>query len=241
MITVTIRHRLSAALLPLDGFTGQPLGQRVLCQLDGVPLARPVWKRDGWLILPDLAPGEHRLALRCPGFQGKEISLSGDAKTEEAVILSPGAGYAFPTDTAFLTLTLSGLPEAQAQVLAGMADPRQLKLMREANAGDAAVKIFLRGPAPRPGWFILKGETTEAVFLRRVTIDGEAETASPLMETHKRGDALIPAQAFLAAPGEKIRIPFRNSGAAHLFCLGKLKTLELREGEKRSLEWNLEA
>ncbi|MBQ6205564.1 MAG: hypothetical protein IJK52_00625 [Oscillospiraceae bacterium] len=241
MMTVTIRHRLSAALLPLDGFTGQPLGQRVLCELDGVPLARPVWKRDGWLILSDLAPGEHRLALRCPSFQDREISLSGDAKTEIAVTLSPGAGYAFPTDTAFLFLTLSASPEERTQIFAGMPDPRQFKLMREAKAGDSAVKLFLRGAAPRPGWFLLCGKATEAVFFRRVTIDGDAETASPLTQDHARGAALIPAQSFLAAAGENIKIPFRNAGTAHLFCQGHLKTLALQAGEKRNLEWNLEA
>ena len=154
--------------------------------------------------------------------------------------LNPGRGYAFPPGTAFLSLTLSGLPEAQARIFAGMADPRQLKLTREANAGESAVKMFLRSSAPRPGWFLLCGKTTEAVFLRRVPLDGEAETASPLAEAHKRGDALLPAQSFLAAAGEKIRIPFRDSGKAHLLCQGKLKTLELEAGEKRSLEWNLE-
>ena len=240
MTTITIRHRLSAAFLPLDGFTGATLGQRVLCELDGVPLSRPVWKRDGWLVLSDLAPGEHRLTLRCRGFQDGEISFSGDVKTEEAVLLNPGRGYAFPPDTAFLSLTLSGSTEAQARVFAGTPDPRQLKLMREAKAGDSAVKMFLRASAPRPGWFLLLGKTPEAVFLRRVALDGEAETASPLTQAHTRGDALIPAQAFLATAEEKIRIPFRDSGTAYLFCQGKLKTLALRAGEKQSLEWNLE-
>ncbi len=241
MTTITIRHQLSAAILPLDGFTGQPLGQRVLCELDGVPLARPVWKRDGWLILSDLAPGEHRLSLRCPSFQNREISLSGDVRTEIAVTLSPGAGYAFPPDTAFLFLTLSGSSDAQTQVFAGMPDPRQFKLMREAKAGDSAVKLFLRGDAPRSGWFLLGGKTTEAAFFRRVTMDGDAETASPLAQAHARGAALIPAQSFLVTAGEKIRIPFRDSGKAHLFCQGHLKTLALQAGEKRNLEWNLEA
>ena len=241
MTTITIRRQLSAAILPLDGFTGQALGQRVLCELDGVPLARPVWKRDGWLILTDLVPGEHRLALRCPGFQSREISLSGDVRTEEAVTLNPGAGYAFPPDTAFLFLTLSGSPEARTQIFAGVDSPRQFKLMREAKAGDSAVKIFLRGDAPRPGWFLLCGKTTESVFFHRVTIDGDAETASPLTEAHKRGEALISARSFLAAAGETIKIPFRNSGTAHLFCHGQLKTLALQAGEKRNLEWNLEA
>jgi hypothetical protein len=241
MIAMTIRHRLSAALLPLDGFTGRTLGQRVLCELDGVPLRRPVWKQDGWLVLSDLAPGEHRLALRCPGFETQTLSLSGDVRTEEAVIMNPGAGYAFPPDTAFLSLTLSGSPEAQARIFAGMEGPRQLKLMREAKAGDCAVKMYLRGPVPRPGWYLLRGKTTEAVFLRRVTVEGDAETASPLEGKHSRGGTLIPARLFLAAAGETLRIPFRDSGTACLFCDGKLKTVELQAGEKQSLNWNLEA
>ena len=241
MMSMTISHRLSAAVLPLDGFTGRVLGQRVLCELDGVPLRRPLWKQDGWLVFPDLPPGEHRLALRCPGFERRTLSLSGDTRTEEAVILNPGLGYAYPPETAFLSLTLSGLPEAQTQLFAGADDPRQLKLLKEAKAGDSAVKMFLRGPVPRPGWYLLRGKTTEAVFLRRVTVEGDAETASPLAGKHSRGAALVPARLFPVAEGETLRIPFRDSGAAYLFCGGKLKTAELRAGEKQSLTWNLEA
>lgn len=243
MISMTISHRLSAAVLPLDGFTGRVLGQRVLCELDGVPLRRPVWKQDGWLVFPDLPPGEHRLALRCPGFEKQTLSLSGDVRTEEAVILNPGLGYAYPPETAFLSLTLSGLPEAEerTRLFAGADDPRQLKLMKEAKAGDSAVKMFLRGPVPRPGWYLLRGKTTEAVFLRRVTVEGDAETASPLTAKHSRGGTFLPARLFLAAAGETLRIPFRDSGTACLFCDGKLKTVELQAGEKQSLTWNLEA
>lgn len=241
MTPLTIRRRLSAAILPLDAFTGQPLGRRVLCELDGVPLERPIWKSDGWLILTNLSPGEHRLTLRCPRFQDRTLSLSGDVRTEEAVILNPGAGYMFPPDTAFVSLTLSGSPETPTRLFAGMPDPRQFKLMREAKAGASDLKIFLRSSPPPPGWFLLRGKNTEAVFLRRVTLDGDAETASPLAEAHKRGDALLPAQSLLAAAGEVIKIPFRNAGTACLFCGGKLKTLALKAGEKQSLEWNLEA
>lgn len=232
-----IRQRLSAALLPLDGFTGKPLRRRVLCQLDGVPLKRPVWKQDGWLVLSNLEPGEHRIVFHCPGFQDTTISLSGDVRTEEAVILNPGVGYAFPPDTVFLSLTLSG----SSRVFAGMPAPNSLKLMRETKAGDSSVKMFSSGSAPRPGWFLLCGKATEAAFFRRVASDGAAETASPLTEPHARGEALIPARLFLLTAGNAVRLPFQNSGTAYLFCRGELKTVELREGEKQSLEWNLEA
>ena len=235
-----IRKRLSAALLPLDVFTGKPLRQRVLCKLDGLPLSCPVWKQDGWLVLSNLEPGEHRILFRCPGFQDTTISLSGDVRTEEAVILNPGAGYAFPPDTVFLSLTLSGAPGAQSRVFAGMPKPNPLKLMRETEAGDSAVKMFVSGSAPRPGWFLLCGKATEAAFFRRVASDGAAETASPLAEPHARGEALIPAQSFLVTAENAVRLPFQNPGTAYLFCRGKLKTVELREGEKQSLEWNLE-
>lgn len=233
-----IRYQMSAALLILDGFTGRTLGKRVVCKLDGVPLARPVWKSDGWLVLTNLSPGEHKLSLRCPGFQDKEISVSGNAAQENAVIMSPGARYAFPVGTAFLSLTLSGATEAQ--VFAGMPGPRPLKLTRAAKAGESAVKMFLSGPTPPPGWFLIKDKATEAAFLRRVGIDGEAETASPLASAHSRGATLIPAQAFLVRQGETVRIPFRNAGEATLFCGGTLKTVELRTGAEERLNWSLE-
>ena len=236
-----IRHHISAALLPLDGFTGKILGKRVLCKLDGVPLARPEWKRDGWLILTDLPSGEHRLSFRCPGFQEETLTLSGDGTREGAVILSPGRGYAFPPETAFLSLTLSGASDGKARIFAGTPGPRPLKLMRDTRAGDTAVKMFLRGPAPSPGWFLLKGRTTEAAFLRRVTASGDADAASPLTDAHPRGDTLIPAQSVLVSTGETVRIPFRDAGEAVLFCRGALKTAELRTGAEARLEWNLEA
>lgn len=236
-----IRRRLSAALLPLDSFTGETLGRRVLCKLDGVPLNRPIWKRDGWLVLSDLPPGEHRIVFRCPGFEDATVSLSGDVRTEEAVLLNPGESYAFPPKSVFLSLTLSGLPDAQARVFAGMLPSRPLKLMRETKAEDSSVEMFVSGPAPRPGWFLLCGKATEAAFFRRVTAEGAAETALPLTQPHSRGETLIPARSFLMTAGNAVKLPFRNPGTAYLFCRGKLKTVELRTGEKSSLEWNLEA
>lgn len=236
-----IRYRLSAALLPLDAFTGETLGQRVLCELDGVPLSRPVWKRDGWLALCNLSPGEHRVVLRCPGFQDAALSLSGEVRTEEVALLNPGAGYAFPPDTAFLSLTLSGPPDGRARIFAGMSAPRPLKLMREAKADDSSLSLFVDAPAPRPGWFLLCGKNPEAAFLRRVTADGDAETAAPLARTHSRGETLIPARPFLVTAGNALKLPFRNPGTAYLFRRGELKTVELRKGETQSLEWNLEA
>ena len=235
-----IRRQVSAALMALDGFTGRTLGQRVRCELDGVPLTRPVWKRDGWLVLTNLSPGEHRLTLRCPGFQDATLSLSGGARQEYSVILSPGPGYAFPPGTAFLSLTVSAPPDAEAEIFAGIAVPRPLKLMKEARAGESAVQMLLRGPAPSPGWFLFNGKTPEAVFLRRVSVKGDAETASPLTETHFRGEALIPTQRFSVKAGEAVRMPFREAGTAVLFCGGKLKTVELRTGAETRLEWNLE-
>lgn len=235
-----IRHHVSAALMALDGFTGETLGQRVQCELDGAPLTRPVWKRDGWLVLFDLAPGEHRLTLRCPGFQDATLSLSDGGRRENSVILSPGPKYAYPLGTAFLSLTLSGTAGADASIFAGLFSPRPLKLMREAKTGESSVKILLRGPAPSPGWFLFNGKKPEAVFLRRVDIGGDADAASPFAETHSRGEALIPTQFFSVKVGETVRIPFREAGKAVLFHDGTVKTVDVRKGPEQRFEWNLE-
>ena len=235
-----IRRRVSAALMALDAFTGQALGKRVMCVLDGVPLTRPVYKSDGWLILTDLSPGTHSLSLRCPGFEEKTLSLSGETALEETVLLSPGQGYAFPRGTVFLPLTLTGTAGTSARMFAGMSGARPLKLMKEADAGSVSVKLFVNGTPPRPGWFLVGRKTPEAVFLRRVSADGDADAAEPLTQTRSRGDTLIPVQSLRVTAGTSVKIPFRGTGTAYLFCRGTLRTIELRTDAEARLEWTLE-
>ena len=54
-----IRHGMSAAYLLRDGFTGAVLagGSATRCFLDGRPLRRPLWKREGYLVLCESAAG----------------------------------------------------------------------------------------------------------------------------------------------------------------------------------------
>ncbi len=65
-----IRHSASAVFLMRDGFTGMTLtdGSATRCLLDGRPLRRPMWKRDGYLVLIDLTPGEHVLRILRNGY-----------------------------------------------------------------------------------------------------------------------------------------------------------------------------
>ena len=79
-----IRRTVSAALLLRDGFTGAALknGAATVCLLDGKPLQRPIWKRDGYLVLTDLTPGEHSLSIRRSGYRDETVALT---VTEPAV------------------------------------------------------------------------------------------------------------------------------------------------------------
>ena len=61
-----ILRTANAVFLMRDGFTGKTLtdGSAMRCLLDGRPLRRPIWKRDGYLVLTDLAPGAHGIFIR---------------------------------------------------------------------------------------------------------------------------------------------------------------------------------
>ena len=63
-----IRRRVSAALLPRDGFTGFTLSPAaaILCRLDGRAI-RTMRKNDGYLVLVDLEPGDHTLSITVRG------------------------------------------------------------------------------------------------------------------------------------------------------------------------------
>ena len=78
-----ISMHASAVCRVVDGYTGKPLeGSALSCTLDGV-FCRPVAKQGGYLVLLNLSPGRHRLALCCRGYQEEWVEFQADGGTRE--------------------------------------------------------------------------------------------------------------------------------------------------------------
>ncbi len=244
-----IRHTASAAFLLRDGFTGRTLlgGSATLCQLDGRPLLRPLWKREGYLVLPDLAPGEHSLLIRRAGYRDELVTFPvEEGKTlEDTISLKPGPGYRFPAETVRVTLRLSrgAMAAAGEQIWLGMPMRTRLRLAQEkARSGDREVHIFCEGNSaalPIPGHFLLTDKKApELVFLR--SLRGETgELAPPLGLDHGRGTEFVPVQLYAADAAGRVQVLLREPGTLLGFSAGKVYELPLRAGEQES-EWKLE-
>ena len=138
-----IRHGMSAAYLLRDGFSGAVLtdGSATRCLLDGRPLRRPLWKREGYLVLTDLEEGEHLLQISRRGYRDEFVTIPvGEARpVEDTITLKPGAGYRFPRETVRVSLTLKkggmGLPSTRSNI-----SPEKC-LRKSANAESALTKV----------------------------------------------------------------------------------------------------
>ena len=241
-----IRRTVSAALLLRDGFTGAALtnGAATVCLLDGKPLRQPIWKRDGYLVLTDLTPGEHSLSIRRSGYRDETVALTvtEDAAVEDTVCLKPGHGYRFPAGTVRVTLTLRGATAGETLWL-GVRPRTQLKLAQErAEPGDDMARLFCEGsPAllPIPGHFLLddKGQP-ELVYLRSLRAE-TAEFAPPLTLGHGRGAELFPMQPYEPDAAGSLQVLLREPGTLKGYCGGRLFEAALQEGEQ-NIEWDLE-
>lgn len=244
-----IRRTASAVFLLRDGFSGKTLtdGPATYCLLDGRPLRRPIWKQDGYLVLTDLAPGEHTLQLIRNGYRDELVQLQvvEGRPVEDTIALKPGPGYRFPRDTVRLTLSLhrGGEAAADAQIWLGAAPRGRLKLAQEkAEIGDAEVHLFCDGNTallPVPGHFLLAdGKAPELVYLR--SLRGETgEFASPLASAHGRGTELIPVQSYCADGVGTVQVLLREPGTLIGFFGGRIFEAQLAAGEQRA-EWKLE-
>ncbi len=243
-----IRFTASAVFLLRDGFTGQTLtdGGATRCLLDGRPLRRPLWKREGYLVLTDLAPGEHVLQLSRRGYRDELVPIRAaeGVTTEDTVSLKPGPGYLFPRETVRVKLRfIREQGAAGVRVWLGLPLRTRLRLAQErAEAGDGHIRLFCEGnPAllPVPGHFLLAdGKTPELVYLR--SLRGEtAELLPPLEKAHGRGAELIPMQPYDADEAGEVQVLLREPGMLTLYREGSVLVRQLQPGEQ-TLEWKLE-
>ncbi len=244
-----IRHTAAAAFLLRDGFSGSVLTDFSAnrCFLDGRPLRSPLWKREGYLVLTDLAPGEHQLVIRRAGFREETVlvRVAEGRPVEDTISLKPGAGYRFPQGTVRISLTLSQGqgPAAGQQVWLGTVPRSRLKLAQEkTEAGDEEAHLFCEGnPAqlPIPGHFLLAdGKAPELAYLRSVR-DDTGRFYPPMTLSHPRGTELIPMQAYTADASGKVEVLLRESGKLTGYAGGRLFETLLQAGGQ-SLEWKLE-
>ena len=244
-----IRRTANAVFLLRDGFSGKTLtdGSATRCLIDGLPLRRPIWKRDGYLVLTDLAPGEHVLQISRSGYQDERIpiSVAEGRPMEDTIALKPGAGYRFPRETVRVALELrrGGAPAAGEQVWLGVKPRARLKLAQEkTGAGDAEAHLFCDGNVsqlPVPGHFLLADrKAPELAYLR--SLCGETgEFAPPLTMAHARGTELVPMQLYSADEMGAVRVLLREPGALMGFCAGRVYESQLDPGEQ-TIEWKLE-
>ena len=244
-----IHRTVSAAFLLRDGFTGRTLpdGAGTRCLLDGRPLQRPVWKRDGYLVLTDLAPGPHELLICRSGYQDETVALqvSDGATLEDTVSLKPGAGYRFPPETVRVTLKLKGSRKviSGAVFWLGVRPRTRLALAQgKAQPGDAQAHLFCEGsPAlhPIPGHFLLADSNApELVYLRSLR-DETGEFSPPLTLPHARGTELIPMQSYCADKAGTAQVLLREPGTLMGFFNGAVLEAPLRSGGQ-TLEWKPE-
>ena len=244
-----IRRTASAVFLLRDGFTGMTLtnGSATRCLLDGRPLKRPIWKRDGYLVLTDLEPGAHVLQLSRSGYRDELVTLQVEdgRHVEDTISLKPGPGYRFPQETVRVTLTLRRGRRAASgtQFWLGIQPRARLKLAQEkAEAGDEEAHLFREGNAallPIPGHFLLLDKKTPELVYLRSLIDETGFFAPPLALAHSRGADLVPMQSYTTDETGSVQVLVREPGTLLCFCGGALFEAQLKEGAQ-NLEWKLE-
>ena len=245
-----IRRMVSAAFLLRDGFTGRTLtgfsGTR--CLLDGRIVARPVWKREGYLVLTDVEPGEHELVLLRSGYRDEHVKIliREDATLEDTISLKPGEGYRFPPETVRVSVSLQRGESAasDARVWMGLIPRTRLVLAQErAEAGEPRARLFCEGSAallPIPGHFLFADKAApELVYLRHLR-DEEGEFSPPPQASHPRGTELIPMQPYEADADGTVRVLLREPGTLIGFFDGKVFSAQLNVG-LQTLAWKTEA
>ena len=240
-----IRRVVSAALLVRDAFTGQPIvsGASLRCALDGQSV-RPLWKPGGYLVLTDLAPGEHSLLLSCRSFRDQVHSFSTEnGMWEREIDMEPAENYPNLRGAALLRLTLKGKhgPEAGASLWAAVSDPVSLRLAQAPDNETTELRLICRGPAERlslPGWFLAADEGKEGPELLHLRyLRGETGIFdAPMTKKHPRGTELFRARQLVADADGRIDAAFRSGGKLVLFQDGKWKTFALETGTQ-TLEW----
>lgn len=244
-----IRRTASAVYLLRDAFTGVTLtdGAATRCFLDGRPLRRPIWKREGYLVLTDLPAGSHVVQFSRSGYRDESVELfvADGSTVEDTITLKPGAGYRFPRETVRVSLTLlrGKSPAAGEHIWLGTALHTPLKLAQEkVTGGDEEAHLFCEGKTaqlPIPGHFLLADKNAPELTYLRSLRNEKGEFAPPLAQTHSRGTELIPMQSYGADDAGALQVLLREPGTLVGYYEGKVFEAPLRTGEQ-SLEWKLE-
>lgn len=236
-----ISMHASAVCRVVDGYTGKPLeGSALSCTLDGLS-CRPVAKQGGYLVLLNLSPDRHRLALCCRGYQEEWVEFQADGGTRELdITMKPGAGYPFRQTITRLELTVeaAGRPAPGQQLWLAPSGLFELKLAQtKAEAGEEQLRLYCKGPeeaAPMGAYLIADGTNSEIVGLRSFEREMGMLT-TPLRHAHSRGKLLLPAQRYHTGPDGKLAAVFRAVCTVEVYAeeAGLLASLKLEEGENR--------
>lgn len=231
----------SAVCRVVDGYTGRPLeGSALSCTLDGLP-CHPVAKQGGYLVLVNLASGNHRLALRCHGYQEEWVEFQADGGTRELdITMKPGYSYPFRQTITRLELTLeeAGGPAAGRQLWLAASGLFELKLAQaKAEAGETQLRLYCKGPeeaVPMGAYLIADGKNSEIVGLRAFEKEMGVFT-TPLRRAHSRGKLLLPAQRYHTGADGNVAAVFRSACTVEVYAeeTGLLASLKLDEGENR--------
>ena len=244
-----ILRKVSAAFLMRDGFTGRTLtgASGTVCLLDGRPLMRPVWKKDGYLVLTDIGLGEHELVIKRCGYREEsvQISVMDDSVLEDTISLKPGAGYRFPPDTVRVALSFKNSINSASGIRIWLGTQTRTKLVlsqERAEAGESAARLFCGGSTaqlPVPGHFLMMDKaSTELVYLRSFR-DEKGEFSEPLRSAHTRGTELVPMQQYAADGEGKVQILLPEPGTLVGFFGDRVKSFSLKPGIQ-SIIWGSE-
>ena len=244
-----IRRAVSAAFLLRDGFTGRTItgSSGTRCLLDGKPLKRPVWKRDGYLVLTDLEPGVHELLVKRSGYRDESvvIKLEEGAVLEDTISLKPGPGYRFPPETVRVSLTLRRGKNAASgeRIWLGVQSRARLVIAQErVEAGDVRARMFLDGSPsmiPVPGHFLLADKTAPELVYLRYLREETGELSAPLAAAHPRGTELIPMQSYSLDGEGKVQVLLQEPCPLTGFYEGRVFSAKLDAGSQ-TLIWESE-
>lgn len=234
-----IRIHTNAVVRVLDGFTGLALApSAVRFRVDGSPFT-PVVKPGGYYVLTGLPVGEHEVVLQANGFGPERLTIVGGMRemADLLVTLKPGEGYRFQSSVTWMTIhirTAKKEPAPGKRVWIAAKNPiyelriAQATLAKGATTGRLFYPPSMRAVSLPRHFLVVDGERSEVVLLNELD---EAQFADGLVNDHKRGRCLYPAQVYTSNEDGDIRAVFQNPLPLEI----------LVEGEKKPVSFEMEA
>lgn len=198
---VRTRRRVSAAVLVIDDFTGQPvLGSRVSVMAAGM-LKKPVRKEDGYFLFLDCPGPSLEITVNAWAYHGRTVRVDLAAlPTLRPVVkirLTPNRNYSIPRQT---TCVEGTAPPGTCIRVFCENDPRPLRLLYDyvKNEGEECI-IRLYDPTSsdlegKQFALLRKGES-EADFFEvremRDTVEGCCLMSAPLSRDCKKAGATV--------------------------------------------------